>query len=239
MVSQIYDKFIIAERSNKTIALNLFLTPQYWFPLERFLQGYKMPYKLEGFFEESERRLLIFNYSSDFDIPAVILHIKNKSKFVALKHKDYLGAILALGLERDSLGDLVVYEEGAYVSILSDISKYVIYNLQSIGKNPCEIEVLEDKTEIPQIKKEEFEIIVTSRRLDNFISSLCKLSRADSIKLIEQGRVLVDYIEIKEKSFEVKNGSTITIRGYGKFNVYGTVKNTKSNRQVVAIKKFI
>lgn len=239
IISRIYDKFIISQKTYKPTSLKVFLTPQYWYPLEKYCINNNIPYLAEGFFQEAERRIFTFNYEMGEDVGARVLKITNKSKFKNLTHRDYLGAILSLGIERDVIGDIVVEEHKAYVAVLEEISDYLLYNLESIGKNPCKVETLEHLSDLPKVNKKDMDIIVTSRRLDNFLSSMCNLSRSESIRLIEQGKVLVDYIETKDKSVFIKSNSTITVRGYGKFYIEDTIKNTKSDRQVVRIQKYI
>ncbi len=237
--SYLYEKYIQAIRTDKPISVKFFLTPKYWSCLEEFCQGQNIPYVTEGFFPEGERRLFLFNYYPGDEIIGEVIVITNKSKFKLLKHKDYLGSILALGIEREKLGDIVVKENKAYIAVMKDISGYIISNLTTIGKNPCDIVPLRPNDELPKVHMEECKIIVTSRRLDVIVAALANLSRNDSIKAIEQGKVLLNYIDIKEKSQQVRSPSTITIRGYGKYIIYDTVSNTKSGREVISVKKFI
>lgn len=239
IAARIYDKYVIADRSGNSSVVKYFLTPQYWSSLERFCRDNSIAYLSEGFFEEAQRKIFIFNYEEEDYIPAVVLKIINKSKFSKLMHKDYLGALLALGIERHTVGDIIVSDNIAYVAVLEDISQYVIDNLITIGKSPCLIEVLTNIQELPTVSKKEMEIIVTSRRLDNFISSICGVSRTEAIKLIDQGKVLLEYLETREKSALVKDNSTITVRGYGKFDIDNTIRRTKSDRQIVRVHKYI
>ncbi|SHJ59305.1 RNA-binding protein YlmH, contains S4-like domain [Clostridium amylolyticum] len=239
IISRIYEKFLISEKTNNISPLRIFLTPQYWHSLEKYCVNNNVPYIAEGFFQEAERRIFIFNYEKGEKIPAVVLRITNKSKFKTLNHRDYLGALLSLGIERDVIGDIIVDNDKAYVAVVEDISDYLLYNLETVGKNPCKVELLDDLTVLPKVNKKSMDIIVTSRRLDNFLSSMCNISRSEAIRLIDQGKVLVDYMETREKSEFIKSNSTITVRGYGKFYIEDTIKNTKSDRQVVKIQKYI
>lgn len=237
--AQIYDKYLLAVRNNQYSPLKFYLSPKYWVYLKDFCEGQNIPYFCEGFFEEAERRLFSFNYYTGDNILGTVIIIKNKSKFRTLHHKDYLGAILALGIDRHTIGDIIVQNDQAYVAVLKDILPFLQNNLLTIGKNPCEILSAIDSNKLPTAKFEDFNAIVSSRRLDNIVSALGNFSRGEAVKYIERGLVLIDYLEAKDKSLMVKEGSTITIRSKGKFKVFNTVNNTKSGRCVIKINKFI
>ncbi len=237
--SQIYEKYLLAVRNNQYSPLRVYLSPKYWVYLEDFCKRESIPYLCEGFFEEAERRLFSFNYYPGDTVPGTVIIIKNKSKFRTLYHKDYLGAILGLGFDRNTIGDIIVHNDKAYVAVLKDILPFIQANLLTIGKNPCEIEHVNNNNELPAAEFEEFNIILASRRLDNIVSALGKFSRGEAVKYIDRGLVLINYLEAKDKSLMVKEGSTVTIRGKGKFKVFDTVNSTKSGRSVIKIKKFI
>ncbi|MFU7518049.1 YlmH/Sll1252 family protein, partial [Clostridium sp. HCS.1] len=83
-----------------------------------------------------------------------------------LKQKDYLGAILSLGIDRNKIGDVVVKDDKAYVPVMEDISNYILNNLSSSGKSPVEIYLLYNLEDLPSIDFEEISINVQSLRLD-------------------------------------------------------------------------
>ena len=107
--SQIYEKYLLAVRNNQYSPLRVYLSPKYWVYLEDFCKRESIPYLCEGFFEEAERRLFSFNYYPGDTVPGTVIIIKNKSKFRTLYHKDYLGAILGLGFDRNTIGDIIVH----------------------------------------------------------------------------------------------------------------------------------
>ena len=89
--------------------------------------------------------------------------------------------------------------------------------------------------------KQEFEnlkIIVTSIRLDNFVSELAKCSRTKAVDIINEGRVLVNYIDELKTNKKIMNNDIITIRGKGKFIYDGIDKETKNGRLVLNIRKY-
>ena len=173
--------------------------------------------------------MISFNNIYEVPFPMKILKIINTSKFTAPSHRDYLGSILALGIKRNKLGDLPVCEE---------IADYIISNLETVGKSPCKVILLEEDfiPFTPEFKEEI--ILIPSLRLDSIVSKVMKLSRSKAQDVIEAGKVLVDYNTIRDKSKEVLSGERITIRGVGKFILGDIVGNSKSGKYKVIIKKY-
>lgn len=235
---KVYDKFRLASERDITVFTNSFIPPNIWnFFYENFNSNI-LKVETNGFFEECERRIISFNNLYEAEYPVVMLVIESNSNFSKLTHRDYLGAILSLGIEREKLGDIIVKDNKAYVPVIEDIYSYIYNNLTTIGRSPVKVSIIENYDEIPVVKFEEDVIIVSSLRIDNFICKIAKVSRGASIELIDSGKVLVNYGKIKSKSQEICKDTRITIRGIGKFIVGDIVGETKSGKQRVIIKKY-
>ena len=239
-ISNLFDKVILASRTGQTIYCNEFYTPKVWKTLEEIQIELEVKVFTYGLFEDSERRMIAFTNEEDLNFPVKILSIKNKSKFSALKHKDYLGAIMSLGIKREKLGDIVLSGEGCYFPVCSDISDYVFINLNTIGNSPCSFEVLDASTDITKAKNyEEKVIIISSLRMDCIISSICNISRSVAVEMIDNGKVLLDYTEVKSKEKKVLPESVITVRGYGKYKIGEEIGTTQKDRIKMLVKKYI
>jgi RNA-binding protein YlmH len=193
----------------------------------------------EGIFTDSERRMVVFCNETVEGFPIKLIKITNKSKFTKLEHRDYLGAMMSLGVKREKIGDFVIQGNSCYVAICEDIYEYIINNLTAIGKCPCEIVEELDFCGLPSIEYKDETIIATSQRLDCIVSSLTNLSRSKAILLINGGKVLLNYEEIVEKDKVVQLGSTITIRGFGKYRIVDIAGNSNSGRLKINVKKYI
>lgn len=237
-VIKVYECMILAYNKGIPTFTKLFCKPNIWLYFTKKFNSNDFLVEAKGAFEECDRKILSFNNIYDIPYPYRILKITNKSKFNKLSHKDYLGALMALGLEREKLGDLRVIDDFAIVPIYDEVVDYILSSLNSVGKAPVSIEeIFEDN--LPKINFEEEIIIVPSLRLDNIVSKLSKVSRGKAIEVIDSGRVLIDYSKSIEKSKEIKEGQRITIPGVGKFIIGEIVGNTKSGRYKVKINKFI
>lgn len=236
---KIYENYKLAYEKDITIFTNSFCPPNIWNFFEKYCKSNDFFIETNGVFEEAERRMISFNNTYNIDYPISVLEIKNKSNFSNLKHKDYLGAILSLGVQRNKLGDIVVKEDKAYLPIVEEISDYVKSNLTQIGKSPVEIKILYNLVDIPSVEFEEIIINVSSLRLDGIVAKITNISRSKSIEIIDSGKVLVDYVKAKDKSQELVLGSRLTIRGSGKYIIGEIIGKTRSGKQRIIIKKYI
>lgn len=240
VIWNIYDKMILAERSGRLIFSNEFYPPYIWKVLENDLFDVNFSIKSFGVFEEAERRMLSFSSCDLSSFPISVLRITNKSKYSKLQHKDYLGAIMSLGIKREKFGDIILKENSCYVPVYSDIAEFVLSNLSFVGKNPVDIHLLQDIfADMPSVNMEEMTIISTSLRIDCIISSICNVSRNQAAEMLSSGKVMIDYIQINQRDKIVKFGSILTIRGFGKYKIVKDIGNTQKGRIKLSIKKYI
>ena len=236
IATNIFEKIKLIDYGVNT-STDYFYPPNIWSKILVIKSKLNCQVTTYGYFAESERRVISFTEVSEELNPIQLIRIKNLSKFKELTHKDYLGALMGLGLKREKMGDLIVKDNFCYLPTFQEIGDIIINELKTVGKNPVEVEFSSESN--IEYKFEEYEILIASNRLDALISSITKLSREDSVKIIEKGEVSVNYLEIKEKSFEIKDESRISIKGFGKFTFVGIVGKTKKDKMKVLVKKFI
>lgn len=239
LISNIYDKILLCEKINNVVYTEEFYPPNIWKVIEG-LQSY-LPVKVysNGVFEEAERRMLAFSPDEVWYYPIELLKIENGSKFSPLRHKDYMGGVMSLGVKRYKLGDFILKDDICYVSVCQSLSEYIVNNLTSIGRNPCTISKLDLFTEkLPGYSFEDINIIITSLRMDSIVAGLVNLSRSKGEELIQNGKVLLDYITVKDKAKVVRENSIITIRGLGKFKFICEIGETNRGRIKALFKKF-
>lgn len=241
LISSIFNKMQIVEKTNKIIFTNDFLSPAIWNQISTICENYKVKAYSNGIFKDADRRMVSFSpYDEPVIYPINLLRISNNSKFSTLDHKDYLGAIMSLGIKREKLGDLIIQDEICYAPVCSEISNYIINNLNTIGNCPCEVREYDyTLQDLPERKFKEKVIISTSLRLDGMVSAICNLSRNNSVELISCGKILVNYFQCLKKDKVIKNNDTLTIRGYGKFKIAEIVGSTQKDRLKIAIKQYI
>lgn len=157
----------------------------------------------------------------------------------ALTHRDYLGAILNLGIERSKLGDILVDGKQAVIFIQSGLSTFLKDELTRVRHTSVQLSEigLSDFHYAPRY--EEIKGTVASVRLDSLLSLAFSSSRSKLTGLIEGAKVFVNGRLMTTNSYQVKEDDIISVRGMGKFQYKGTLSKTKKNRIFVMIHKYI
>ncbi|MGL4451474.1 MAG: RNA-binding protein [Sarcina sp.] len=238
-ILKLYDIYERALSRGISLFTEDFYPPAIWKPLEK-LSSKNFSVESNGIFEDCDRRVIAFNKSEWSDYPIKLLEIKCNTKFSKLEHKDYLGSIMALGIKREKIGDVILKgDDVCYLATYEKIALFIIDNLHKVKKLSCECRILDDfSEEIPQIEFKENMINVASTRLDALVSELANISRNKACDLISKGLVLVDYVQVTDKSYEVEEDMRITIRKIGKFKVKETLGTTKSGRLKITVLKY-
>lgn len=196
-----------------------------------------------GGFEDSERKILgVFpewTEPSEQEFPIGVLKISH-TYGGELSHRDYLGSIMSLGIERSKTGDILVDGNTAFVFAESDICSYIKNNIKKIGSRGVDIEICAaDDIVLPERKFQTLNIVAASMRLDAIVGALAKLSRAQAVRLIEGGKVSVNHKEILKAAYEVNEGDLISVRGFGRALADKVGANTRSGRLHVVMKKYV
>lgn len=200
-------------------------------------------YCLDGGYPLAERRRVIFSPTGVGDVipaPLYILRIEPKSlKFAdKLTHRDYLGALLNLGIVRGKIGDILVDESGCYVICTDEIGPYVETGLERVKHTPVTCQ----KTEQDQFNYtpsyEQIKGSVASERLDAVIGLAFHNSRSKMANLIKSEKVFVNGKQIVSASYNLKEGDVVSVRGFGKFIYDGMQSQTKKGRSFVILRMF-
>lgn len=240
IASNIYDKLVLAQRTGSVIYTTEFYTPDIYKNLEKMSSELDVRVNCFGVFEDAQRKTIAFSQEDVWYYPIDLVKISTNAKFTKLEHKDYLGAIMALGIKREKLGDLILKNNECYLAIHNEITDYIKMNLTSVGKYTCTINILDiNSSEIPVYDFQNIVVNVSSLRIDCVVSALCNISRGKAEELIRQGKVLIDYSEALKKDKILKEDCIITIRGYGKFKILEEAGWTGSGRVKIQVKKFI
>lgn len=172
---------------------------------------------------------------ADYPIACICVQPK-KDKFAeALTHRDYLGALMGLGVKRSVLGDILIDGKNAYVFCLQNISAYICENLCSVRHTAVRCALVQSVPSAALPKQETIELVVPSLRLDVLVAAVYRLSRRAAEQLFIQQKVFENGRQITDRSHIVKPGAKITVRGFGRFVFLQALRQTKKARLVVAI----
>lgn len=225
--AHILDLFIRSKAKNVVISGN-FLSESESLAVEDMLHTAGADsFILFGGYSEAERRCPVFipDYLSSFDVEnepsladisfAEISVSKFDSDKAELTHRDCLGALMALGIEREMVGDIVSFGNSAIAVLKSKITGFVIENLNGIGRYRVSVST-KDKAEITKKELEIFSDTVASMRLDGIVASVFKLSRGGASEAIEHGLVTVNGVVATKNDSIVNEGMRISLRGKGR-----------------------
>ncbi len=207
-------------------------------------------YYLFGGKENTERKLLVMypeklteemarkNHESMISIIRIVIPKELDGEY---DHRNYLGAIMKLGVEREKIGDILVSNTGADIIVKKEISNFLLQNLGSLTRfGSSEIsEVGLDEISETETAKVEISSIVASLRLDNIVSVLARTSRSKAVQILEQERVFLNFKVETKSSRQVKEGDIITIRGKGRFEFKEIAGNTRKGRYIIKIDKYV
>ena len=204
-----------------------------------------------GGYNDSERQIALFvpkffefDKISDFlscneEDPLCIVRLK-KDKFTVLSHRDYLGAIMGLGLKREMVGDIKVTDDGADVFCLKSSADYICDNLKKSGRGSVTGEIL-SVSNFNQ-SEDKYEILfttVSSLRLDGVIAAFFNLSRSTAAETVNKGLVYVNSSQCLKGDFTLKEWDKIVLRGKGK-TVLSEIKGTSKKGKIkIEYKKYI
>lgn len=198
-------------------------------------------YRFFGGYENSDRCLLGVSqgdYIEDYYYPITGISFKYKYDY-KLSHRDFLGSLMALGIKRETIGDILTGDGYTVVFVRDDIKKYILSQIQKIGSVGVTVEEWDNYTLPIKNDFENISCTVSSARLDNIVSSLVPLSREKSATLIKQGMVCVNSIAVDNVSHIVKIGDKISIRGKGKFIISEFFGITKKGRIKLIVQKYM
>lgn len=255
--SRLFNAFEVAREYEIISYTDEFYAPSFWKRLTFKIENiYIFTY---GVFDESDRRQVAFvpeeyfvqtgidreNFNvvyRNLEFPCGLLKIEINSRFREYSHKDFLGSLMGLNIKRELMGDLIVENNGAaFIPVSRKVENVILNELSEVGRTPCVTGILDSKSikEKPSYKFDEKIITVPSRRLDSIVSAITNLSRAKVIEPIEKGKILVDYLEERDKSRNIELGAVITIRGYGKFRLFSEKGETRKGKERLLVKKYI
>ena len=241
-VKKIQDKALYVKKNHIT-AITEFVNPYTVEISIPVIKNYNIEFEIFPSYENCERKVFIlYPQYSEIDVNEYIsgIRIKNKSKFKKLNHKDYLGALMSLGIERSKIGDIYVYNDYGDIVIHRDIADYIIYNLDKIGHNRIEAEKINlNHVGFKEAEHEILNIISSSMRIDNIVKHLTKSSREKASATIKSGNVKVNHILEDKASTELNEGDLLSISRAGRFKIYKIYGKTKSGKLKIQIKHYI
>lgn len=232
-----------AERSGSPAA-SRFLTPAEQAVVLPGGSLYPSGLTLDGGYDGAERAAAIFTPYGD-DPPARgsaahplaalrILHAR------PLGHRDLLGAVMSLGLERAQIGDIIAGERESAMVCLRPNLNFLITNLTSAGRLTLECGELPLSELAPPDRKTERRVVtVASPRLDAVLAAGFALSRDDARGAVTRGLVSLNHRPEQKPDRELREGDLISLRGGGRMLVSEFAGESRRGRLRVVLEKYV
>ncbi len=188
-------------------------------------------YNILKLFSDSEKSII---YTANYP-EITLLEIISENR---LNHKDILGSLFSHNIKISKYGDIIITDK-YYLPILDSIKSYMLSNYNKIGNNY--IKLKEENINIISNYKyeyEEKELLVSSLRLDNIVSTLTNNSRTKTDELFKEKFVFVNYSNEHKKTYLLKENDIIGIRRNGKYKFIDIIKTTKTNKYIIKLLKY-
>lgn len=190
-----------------------------------------------GGHQEAERKILVIG-TEDEQEASKFIDVVTIEGPENLSHREVLGSIIGIGINRDFLGDIIIKEKRADVLVIKEISKYIVQNLERVGRE--KVKVYKNSFEKILVLEDNFKEIkttVASLRADAIISAATGLSRENSSKLILNQKVKLNYKQLENTSKQIKKGDKLSVRGFGRVELIEVLGETRKDRVRVVLRK--
>ena len=204
-----------------------------------------VPWTLFGGAEGCERQILRFGSEElcgyDQPFPIAILRIAPLSaKFAEpLTHRDYLGSLMALGMERELLGDIAVRKDAAYLFCEERAASYIVENYVQARNTSLSCERIPELPEGALFETKRMLVQVASQRVDALAAHVFKMSRSDAQALFPAGKIFISGRLCESPGHTPKPGDVISVRGFGRFRYVGVESLSKKGKENTAVDLFV
>ena len=220
-----------------------FLSPAEQLDFERSPEASRFPWFFFGGTEEAERKILVAGSPSltgtEAEPPLSLLRIEPVSEKFAedLTHRDYLGALLHLGIDRNLTGDIFVRDHLAWVFCLETARDWLT-SLTNVRHTAVRVVPAPAITDLPAPRLSPVALNIASERLDAVVAAFAGISRTQAASLFAAEKVFVNSRPVTDKSHPLKPGDLLSVRGVGKARYEGILRETRKGRLAVLLQKY-
>lgn len=247
------DKILLAklwDKINLGIRKNIFSSTHFLSPREldmsRYLFGQQEGLRSFGGYTNAERQMLVYmpDYLEDaflFQEESPITCLRASfSQADSLSHRDFLGALMSIGISRDAIGDICVGSSTCDFFVIAEIAPYILQELTQAGGAKLLVSRIPiSDAQVAESATKQIKDTIASLRLDSVIASGFRISRGTAAQYITSGKAAINGLPCEKPDKTVDVGCKISLRGYGKIKLTGVNGLTKKGRYSVIIDRYI
>lgn len=178
-------------------------------------------------------------YSEDFPIVAIKAEPTAPKYADKLTHRDFLGALLNLGIERAVLGDIPIIDNVGYIFAKRDIAPFIISELTRVKRTDMKLSLIDSLPEGELYKTERRKIQAVGERVDAVIAKVFCISREESLGLFKKRLVFISGKQCENNSYIPKPGEIISVRGYGRMIYRGYESTSKKGKLNIEVDLYV
>lgn len=245
LLSRVMDQMRFAQQRNVPAA-TAFLSPAEVASVERLIaaSGYPAHVFLGGY-AEAERRVCVFlpdwQTPEEVDAGEYLCALRASWKSPdSLTHRDFLGALMGIGIKRETVGDILVGRDSCDLLLLPEIRPFALQNLESAGRAKLSLRELPlEELSIPVGEVKTVHDTVSSLRLDAVASSGFSVSRSKLADAIAAGRVNLNWRAVTKPDTPVSEGDVISCRGLGKCRLVAVGGKSRKGRTAITLERYL
>lgn len=244
LLAKVWDK-INAGMNRCVMANSCFLSPRE-LEMTRFLFGEPEGLHVFGGHPDAERKMLVYLpeyldedalYASES--PVVCLRAVFYES-AAPTHRDFLGALMGMGIARETLGDICVDKGSCDFFVTAEIAPYILQNFTSAGRTALRLSHIPlSDAQIPDPEIREIRDTLASLRLDSVIASGFRMGRSLAAQHVTSGKAAIDGLPCEKPDKTISEGAKISVRGLGKIKLQSVNGQTKKGRISVVIHRYV
>ncbi|MDO5696275.1 MAG: YlmH/Sll1252 family protein [Eubacteriales bacterium] len=155
-------------------------------------------------------------------------------------HKDYLGALIGLGLSRRVLGDILVHETGADCIVKKEHASFIAEQFDRAGRIPIRCECITDLhlLHVPEESWTTEDVILSSLRLDTYVATVFRCGRNKAQSYITQGHVMLNDLPADKITRTVHPDDVVSLRRHGRTVFQDIVGKSRKENLIIRILRY-
>ena len=195
---------------------------------------------VSGYKGDGERMLAViypdYIEFEDIILPVVVLRTKINDNNIT--HKDFLGAAMSLKIDREYMGDIVIKDSEAFIICHKNVADIIAEELISVKHSITSFEIWDKPLCFEKQYSETRTSTVASLRADSVVAAVLNKSRSEAVKLIKQGNVKVNQMNVLHTDFEIFDNDVLSIRYNGKYKIFCGGAKSRKDRIFINIAKY-